>query len=58
MIKTNNINLYNRPELEISESHNFSIRESTYRNLENLRAKYHISICKLVNIAIYNAVNS
>ena len=58
MVETNNVNLYDRPENEITESHNFNIRESAYRELEKLRDKHHLSIYKLVNIAIYNAVNS
>lgn len=58
MVKNNTVNLYDRPENEISESHNFNIRESSYRELERLSAKHHLSIYKLINIAIYNAVNS
>lgn len=58
MVENNNVNLYDRPENEISESHNFNIRETAYRELERLSAKHHLSIYKLVNIAIYNAVNS
>ena len=58
MIQSNNVNLYDRKEEEISESHNFNIRESAYRELERLSTKHHLSIYKLVNIAIYNAVNS
>ena len=58
MLETNNVNLYDRPVNEIAESHNFNIRESAYRELEKLSDKHHLSIYKLVNIAIYNAVNS
>lgn len=58
MIETNNVKLYDRSESEISESHNFNIRESAYRELERLSDKHHLSIYKLVNIAIFNAVNS
>ena len=58
MVETNNVNLYDRPEKEVSESHNFNIRESAYKELERLSDKHHLSIYKLVNIAIYNAVNS
>jgi len=58
MIENNNVNLYDRPEGEIIESHNFNIRESAYRGLEQLSDKHHLSIYKLVNIAIYNAINS
>ena len=56
LIKTKNVNLYERPEIEMSEQHNFLIRESSYMELENLKSKYNISIYKLINIAIYNAI--
>ncbi len=58
MVENNTVNLYDRPEGEISESHNFNIRETAYKELEKLRDKHNLSIYKLVNIAIYNAVNS
>ena len=58
MVEKNKVNLYDRPENEISESHNFNIRESAYRELERLSAKHHLSLYNLVNIAIYNALNS
>lgn len=57
LIKTEKVELYQRAENEIVEAHNFSIRESFYKELEKLRAKYGISIYKLTNIAIYNALN-
>lgn len=52
-----NIKIYERPENEISESHNFAIRASSYAKMEKLRDKYGLSIYKLTNIAIYNALN-
>ena len=58
MLETNNIQLYKRSAKEITESHNFNIRESAYRELEKIREEQHLSIYKLVNIAIYNAINS
>lgn len=58
LIENENIQIYKRPDNEISESHNFSIRETSYRKLEELKAKYGISIFKLTNIAIYNAIKS
>ena len=58
MIENNNVNLYDRSEKEIAESHNFNIRETAYKGLEKLSDKHNLSIYKLVNIAIYNAVNS
>jgi len=58
MIKKENMKLYERQENEIAEAHNFAIRESSYRKLEEMKNKYGLSIYKLTNIAIYNAVNS
>ncbi len=57
MIKTENVNIYERQNNEIAEAHNFAIRESSYRELEKLKNKYGLSIYKLTNIAIYNALN-
>lgn len=57
MIKNNNIKLYERPDMEIVEAHNFAIREKSYKQLDELKAKYGLSIYKLTNIAIYNALN-
>lgn len=58
MLETNNVNLYDRAVGELAESHNFNIREGEYKELEKLKDKYHLSINRLVNIAIYNAINS
>lgn len=57
MIEKENINIYKRPENELTEAHNFAIRESSYKKLEELKNKYGLSIYKLTNIAIYNAIN-
>lgn len=58
LIKTENINIYEKRKDELLVPHSFLIRESSYLGLEKLREKYGISICKLVNIAINNALNS
>lgn len=58
MIKTENVKVYEKPENEIVEAHNFAIRESSYNDMEKLKSKYGLSIYKLTNIAIYNALNS
>lgn len=58
MIKTENVKVYEKSENEIVEAHNFGIREKSYNKLEELKAKYGLSIFKLINIAIYNALNS
>ena len=58
LIKTENVQVYEKPDNEISESHNFAIRESSYNNMEKLKDKYGLSIYKLTNIAIYNALST
>ena len=58
MIKTENVKVYEKPENEIVGAHNFAIRESSYNDMEKLKSKYGLSIYKLTNIAIYNALNS
>lgn len=58
LIKTENINIYEKRGDQLLVPHSFLIRESSYLGLEKLREKYGISICKLVNIAINNALNS
>lgn len=58
LIEDENMNVYEKAPNEIAEGHNFLIRETSYRKLEELRDKYGLSIYKLVNIAIYNVLNS
>jgi len=58
LINTEKVEIYKRKDGEFTESHNFLIRNSTYKELEKLKDKYGLSIYKLVNIAIYNALNS
>ena len=57
LIKTKNIKMYIKPKGEISIKHSLLIRESFVKGLEELKDKYDISICKLVNMSIYNALN-
>lgn len=58
LINTENIQIFERPYNEIVEAHNFAIRETSYLKLEELKNKYGLSIFKLINIAVYNALNS
>ena len=55
MVKNKNISLY-EPHSNLREYHSFSIRESLYRQLEEIKRKYKLSITQLVNIAIHNAL--
>lgn len=57
LIETENVELYKKKEEEIVEAHNFAIRETSYKKLEELKNKYGLSIYKLTNIAIYHALN-
>ncbi len=57
MINSENVTVYTRNDDEMKEAHNFAIRKSSYKELEKMRNKYGLSIYKLVNIAIYNAIN-
>ncbi len=58
LLKTENVQIYERPQNEISESHNFAIRQTSYEGMEKLREKYGLSLYKLTNIAIYNALDT
>lgn len=57
LIKTKNIKLYAKPSGELSIKHSLLIRETLFNELENMRDTYNISIYKLVNIAIKNALD-
>ena len=56
LIANRKVDIYKRPEDERTEPHNFTIRESSYKELEKMKNEYGISIFKLVNIAIYLAI--
>ena len=42
---------------EISEGHNFTIRESSYQKLLTLKEKTGIPVCKLINMSIYHTLH-
>jgi hypothetical protein len=56
LIETENINLYKKSNNQISVTHTILILESNIKGLEYLKEKYGVSIYKLVNIAIKNAL--
>ncbi len=56
LIKTNNVKLYERKDGELSIQHSLLIRESLFTGLEEMRDKYNLSIYKLINISIKNAL--
>ena len=55
-IKKENIKMYIKPKGEISVKHSLLIRESFAEALDKLKDKYDISIYKLVNMSISNAL--
>ncbi len=55
LIETENIQLYERKNKSYV-SRSFLLRESLIDGLYNLKEKYRVSICLLVNIAIRNAL--
>ncbi len=55
-LKDPKIIIYKRNKKERTRSHNFAIRESAYKQLEGIKTEYGLSIFKLINIAIYNAI--
>lgn len=56
LINTENIKIYVKDKNEISLKHTLLIRESLVIALDELKDKYGLSIYKLVNMAIYNAI--
>lgn len=57
LIKTKNIKIYAKEQGELSIQHSLLIRETLFNELEKMRDKYNLSIYKLVNIAIKNAID-
>lgn len=57
LLNTRNIKIYEKPEGEITDQRSLLIRKSLFDGLEELREKYNLSIYKLVNIAIKNAID-
>ena len=52
MVETNNVNLYDRPEKEVSESHNFKTHESPLKKPPNINQS--ILPNKLIYYAPFN----
>lgn len=57
LIKTKNVKLYEKETDKKPVQHSLLIRESLFKGLEEIREKYNLSIYKLVNIAIKNALD-
>jgi len=56
IISSKEIILFSRPKNEIGVTRSFSIRKGLAKSLLNLRDEYNISLNRLVNIAIRNAL--
>ena len=56
LIKTKNIKIYAKDINELTIQHSILIRETFFNELEKMRDEYNLSIYKLVNIAIKNAI--
>lgn len=56
LLKTRNIKVYEREKGQMPVQHSLLIRESLFDGLEEMRENYNLSIYKLVNIAIKNAL--
>ena len=57
LIKTENITILKKDENDISEQHTILLRQSLADGLEILKEKYDLSLYKLINIAIKNALD-
>lgn len=58
LIKTKNVEEYKKEKGELSIQHSLLIRKSLFEGLEKLRQERNISIYKLVNISIKNALKN
>ena len=56
LIDTEDIAVYKKSSYQISVTHTILILESNIKGLDYLKGKYGVSIYKLVNIAIKNAL--
>ena len=57
LIRTKDIKIYAKEKGELSIQHSLLIRETLFNELEKMRDQYNLSIYKLVNIAIKNALD-
>ena len=57
LVKTEDIKLYPKDGSELYLKHSLLLRRYSLDNLESLKAKYDISVYKLINIAIHRALD-
>lgn len=56
LLRNKEINLYRRSRKEITVPRSFLIRKSLYKGIIELKNEYNISLNKIINIALYNAL--
>ncbi len=56
LLNTKNLDLYKKPKNEFPVVRSFLIRKSLLKGIQQLKIDYNISLNKIVNIAIYNAL--
>lgn len=56
LLNNKNIGLYKRAKNEITVPRSFLIRKSLYEGMVELKSEYNISLNKIINIALYNAL--
>lgn len=57
LLKTENINMYVKKDKYSTMKHSLLIKKSFIDGLDKLKEKYNISISKLINMAIKNAID-
>lgn len=56
LLNTKKLDLYRRSKNEITVPRSFSIRKSLHKGMIDLKSEYNISLNKIINIALYNAL--
>lgn len=56
LLKTKKLDLYKRAKNEITVPRSFLIRKSLHKGMLDLKSEYDISLNKIINIALYNAL--
>lgn len=56
LLNTKKLDLYKRNKNEITVPRSFLIRKSLHKGMLNLKNEYNISLNKIINIALYNAL--
>lgn len=57
LIHNQKLDLYKRDKNEITVARTFLIRKSLYNGIVKLKKEYNISLNKIINIALFNALS-